>query len=58
MFTVEMKDNPDVYVNVYTVTEDSNGYPKFLVFIDNQWKYMSAKHFAPVGTFVKNNNLY
>lgn len=32
-------------VKVYSVQNDKNGYPKFLVNVGNEWKWMSAKHF-------------
>lgn len=32
---------------IYDITYDQNGYPMFLVFIDGQWKRISAKHFIP-----------
>ena len=31
---------------------DASGYPKFLIFTDKQWMWISAKHFVPVGTEV------
>lgn len=37
-----------VNVNVYGVTDDSNGYPKFLIRDKNQWIWRSAKYFEPV----------
>ena len=33
---------------VYDVRNDKNGYPHFLIYKDNEWKYVSAKHFVPV----------
>lgn len=33
-------------VEVYSVKNDKNGYPHFLIFIKNQWRYISAKHFV------------
>ncbi len=35
-------------VSVYHVRDDKKGFAHFLVNKDNQWKYMSAKHFAPL----------
>ena len=32
---------------VYAVRDDKNGFPSFLVYINHQWKYVSAKHFIP-----------
>lgn len=38
----------DMSVMVYNVRDDSNGFPQFLVYIDNQWRYISAKYFKPM----------
>lgn len=35
------------YVTVYGVNDDNNGYPHFLVYLDRQWRYISAKYFSP-----------
>lgn len=32
---------------IYSVRNDRNGYPHFLVFDKGQWKWESAKHFSP-----------
>ena len=32
-------------VTVCNVRDDKRGYPHFLVYIDNQWRYISAKYF-------------
>ena len=34
-------------VKVYAIRNDKNGYPHFLIYEDNQWKWKSAKHFTP-----------
>lgn len=34
--------------DVYDITYDKNGYPKFLVYTGNEWQQLSAKHFKPV----------
>ena len=47
MFTVINKDSKEI-VDVYDITYDKNGYPRFLIFKDNQWLCLSAKHFMPV----------
>lgn len=47
LFWVRTKDDPRV-VKVYGVTDDSNGYPKFLVRENNQWKWRSAKYYQPM----------
>lgn len=36
------------FISVFGMTDDSNGYPKFLIREDNQWKWKSAKHFMPL----------
>lgn len=36
-------------LTVYAVRDDRVGYPQFLVYKDNQWRWISAKHFIPVG---------
>lgn len=33
---------------VYNIRDDKTGYPQFLVYLDNQWRYISAKYFKPV----------
>lgn len=47
MFTVINKDSKEI-VDVYDITYDNKGYPHFLIYKDNQWLRLSAKHFAPV----------
>ena len=32
---------------VYSVDTDTNGYPRFLIYHNNQWLWKSAKHFSP-----------
>ena len=32
-------------VTVYSVRDDKNGYPHFLIYENDQWKYVSAKRF-------------
>jgi hypothetical protein len=46
--SVVNKDNNEIY-EVYDITYDKSGYPHFLVYKDNQWLRMSAKHFRPMG---------
>lgn len=43
------KDSGEDY-KVYDITYDKTGYPHFLVYKDNQWVRMSAKHFRPYGS--------
>ena len=31
---------------IFGVVDDDNGYPKFLIRMNNQWIYRSAKHFV------------
>lgn len=44
---VENKDNGMIY-EVFDVTYDDAGYPRFLIYRDNQWIRISAKHFRPL----------
>jgi len=39
-------DETQQWVTVFAVRDDGNGYPLFLVKINNQWRYISAKHFS------------
>lgn len=34
------------YYDVYNVRDDKNGYPHFLIYINGQWIYKSAKLFS------------
>jgi hypothetical protein len=49
MFTViDKRESPNVkVVKIYAVEQDSNGYPKFLIYSKPQWVWVSAKHFVP-----------
>lgn len=56
VFTVNRKGNVEYDnnsgtslspVKVYKVRDDKNGYPHFLIYENGEWKYMSAKYFAP-----------
>ena len=38
----------DIPVDVYNIKKDKNGYPLFLIYEDNEWKYVEAKHFVPI----------
>lgn len=49
------RDEMKVY-EIYGVSKDAAGYPCFLVYYPSksrrhkgQWRYISAKHFAPLG---------
>ena len=44
--TLINKDNNKQYT-IYDITYDNSGYPHFLIYKDNQWIRMSAKHFRP-----------
>ena len=35
------------FYTVYNVRDDKNGHPHFLIYINNQWEYISAKHLMP-----------
>ncbi|MBR5795992.1 MAG: hypothetical protein IKY26_07585 [Erysipelotrichaceae bacterium] len=43
-----INENKSKVVNVYDITYDSNGYPLFLIYFDNRWVRISAKHFKPL----------
>ena len=45
LFMVSKKSDGQI-VNVYAVRNDKNGYPHFLIYEDNEWKYVKAKHFS------------
>lgn len=59
LFEVTRKDSEESllwlspHVKVYDISYNANGYPQFLIYEDNQWKLVSAKHFRP-----KRNCLY
>lgn len=42
------KNGSAQYVDVYDVVRNKNGYPHFLIYVDNQWKYVSAKNCKPL----------
>lgn len=47
MFLVKSKKTgEDVWV--YGVVKDAHGYPHFVVYMDKQWRTISAKRFEPV----------
>ena len=47
MITYIMNKDNDKMCEVFDITYDKNGYPRFLVYKDGQWIRMSAKHFRP-----------
>ena len=46
MFKVKYKETLEDFT-VYDVRYDSNGYPQFLIYFNNEWRLTSAKHFTP-----------
>ncbi len=44
---VENKNNNRIY-EVFDVTYDKSGYPRFLIYRDGEWIRLSAKHFRPL----------
>lgn len=38
---------------VFAVRDDKDGYPHFLIYEDNEWKYVKAKHFVPTNIALK-----
>ena len=34
-----------VWVTIYNIRDDKNGYPNFLINLDGHWVYKSAKYF-------------
>lgn len=45
--TVRHKKTGNIY-KVYNIVYDNTGYPHFLIYINNQWIRISAKHYEPV----------
>lgn len=33
---------------IWAIRNDSTGFPHFLIYDENQWKWQSAKHFKPI----------
>lgn len=48
MFVVLYRHRSGRTFQVYSVRNDSHGYPHFLIYVDGQWKWVSAKHCKPV----------
>lgn len=50
--------------DIYDITYDKNGYPKFLFYRNGQWLIESAKHFTPdfyedgIGTYLYTDNKF
>ena len=47
MFEVQRKKDKKIF-EVYSVKNNKVGYPNFLIYEDNQWKWKSAKLFHPI----------
>lgn len=47
LFKVKLKENGDL-LDVYAIRDDKKGYPHFLIYINRQWIYKSAKYFEPI----------
>lgn len=47
MFKVIHKESKNQHV-VYDIQYDASGYPHFIIYKDNQWLRVNAKHFKPV----------
>lgn len=47
MFKVFYK-KPQVVCKVYSIQNDNNGYPHFLIRYKNQWRWRKAKLFIPL----------
>lgn len=45
MILVDKRDNKTY--QVYDIAYNKTGYPIFLIYKDNQWLRVSAKHFSP-----------
>ena len=43
--------NDNKEYNIYDISYDSAGYPLFLIYKDEQWLRLSAKHFKPLHTY-------
>lgn len=47
MFKLLYKPTSDI-ITIYNVKINKRGYTTFLVHLNNQWLYRSAKHFEPL----------
>ena len=47
MFEVVEKET-ELPIEVYSIRDDNNGYPTFLIYKEDQWLWISAKHFRPI----------
>lgn len=46
LYVINKSNNKEC--RVFDITYDKKGYPHFLIYKDNQWIRMSAKHFRPL----------
>lgn len=46
--SLTVMSDKDEITPVYHIKQNRNGYPMFLIYDKNQWRYVSAKHFKPV----------
>lgn len=53
MFKVIDRYNNHI-VQVFSVRDDKSGFPQFLVFEHNSWKWVSAKRFLPQSDILNN----
>lgn len=51
MIKVVNKNDQKEY-EVFHIRNDKTGYPHFLIYINKQWKYISAKHCVPTYEFL------
>ncbi len=57
MFKVKHKVSNSV-VDVYDIHYDKTGYPQFLIYENNQWVRVSAKHYKPFKANTLNEDYY
>lgn len=38
---------------IWSIRNDKKGFPHFLIYDNNQWKWQSAKHFKPIEEDIK-----
>ena len=49
LFQVKRKQDQKIF-NVFSVKDDKNGFPQFLIYENRAWKWQSAKQFQPIAT--------
>lgn len=52
MFNVVHRES-NIKYKVYDILYDASGYPHFLIYKDEQWVRVSAKHFRPQKELLK-----